>query len=233
MFDIKINLYGLMIILSLIANIIAEIFLLKRTDIISEEKTALIALESIGVIIGAILLHNFEIGNFKLYKQISLGLSSYGALIGAILMMLLYCLVFKRNVLEMGKYLLMPIPLMYGIGKLGCFFAGCCHGIEYNGPLSIVYNYSKLAEAGVHYFPIQLVESIVFILIFIILIILYKKNYSKITEIELITCAFSKFALEYLRISHVDVVISTTQIISIVFFLLGIGLLFIKKPLKK
>ena len=56
---------------------------------------------------------------------------------------------------------------MYAIGKIGCFLVGCCYGIKYSGIFSVVYNYSLHAPVGVSLFPIQLVESIVFLLIFI------------------------------------------------------------------
>ena len=44
---------------------------------------------------------------------------------------------------------------MYSIGKIGCLLVGCCYGIEYSGPFSIVYNYSYSDIVGVRLFPIQ------------------------------------------------------------------------------
>ena len=62
----------------------------------------------------------------------------------------------------------LPLPLLYAVGKIGCFIAGCCYGIEYYGIGNVVYNYVPKSEIiGLHLFPIQIVESIVFFLIFI------------------------------------------------------------------
>ena len=64
---------------------------------------------------------------------------------------------------------------MYAVGKIGCFFAGCCYGIEYNGFLNVTYNYSAIAPKGISLFPIQLLESIVFLIIFLYTFIKFHK----------------------------------------------------------
>lgn len=53
-------------------------------------------------------------------------------------------------------------PLMYSIGKIGCFLSGCCEGFVYNGIGSVSYNYVP-NPTGLSYFPIQIIESITFL----------------------------------------------------------------------
>ena len=96
-----------------------------------------------------------------------MGLSSYGAVIGLIVMLFLYSKQHKKKFKDLLFAIMPSIPLMYGIGKIGCFLVGCCYGIKYYGPLSITYNYSPSAPKDIGLFPIQLLEAIVFIIIFV------------------------------------------------------------------
>lgn len=63
------------------------------------------------------------------------------------------------------------IPLFHSISRIGCFFAGCCYGCEFNGFLSIRYTTTVAGEViTLQRIPIQLVESLFCFVLFIILI---------------------------------------------------------------
>ena len=124
------------------------------------------------------------------------------------------------------KYAIISLPLIYSIGKIGCFLTGCCYGIEYNGIFSVTYT----NELNIPLFPIQALESIVFMIIFLILNTI-KKN-KQIISITLIICASSKFILDFLRYDHMKTMITKNQIISIIVIIIGI-ILIIKKNFKK
>ena len=104
---------------------------------------------------------------------------------------------------------------------------GCCHGIEYNGWGNVIYNHSFMANKHTHYFPVQLVETLVFTSIFIYMInrIMKNKFNWKTLGISFILCGVSKFLLDYLRISHVNIMISSNQVISIVFVIIGTAMI--------
>jgi phosphatidylglycerol:prolipoprotein diacylglycerol transferase len=123
---------------------------------------------------------------------------------------------------------------MYSIGKIGCFLAGCCYGIYYNGPFNVVYNYSYSAPAEVRLFPIQLLESIVFLVIFIYFYLNSNKKSNKVLFIgkAIFICGISKFLLDYLRMSHAGQIISVNQLTSIIFMLIGMFLI-LKDNIKK
>ena len=113
---------------------------------------------------------------------------------------------------------------MYAIGKIGCFLAGCCYGIPYAGPGHVIYNYSLVAPAGTCLFPIQIVETITFLFIFIYMIhkIITNKFSLHTLGISFILCGLAKFVLDFFRTSHINILISSNQIISIAFIVLGI-----------
>ena len=150
----------------------------------------------------------------------SVGLSSYGGAIGLILFSFIYSKITKND--NYFKYTIIFLPCMYGIAKLGCFFNGCCFGIPYDGPMAINY----LGRYWDSVFPIQLLESIVFITIFI----LFHKN-NNVSYVVFVS-AISKFLLDYLRFSHINKFITANQITSLIIISITIILTFINKKEK-
>ena len=233
MFNTKIPLYGIMLLISISTGLFLIYKSLKKSKYKKDQIMALMLYMFLGIVFGAKYFTYFT--NFSRYKSnfnfMQIGFSSYGAVIGVIIVFVLYSKQFKKSFMELLLIMLPPIPLMYAIGKIGCFFAGCCYGIEYNGIFNIVYKYSVSAPNNVKLFPVQLAEAIVFILIFVFIQIMKNKVSSKIIPLTFVLCGISKFLLDYLRSSHVNVILSVNQIVSIVFIIIGV-FFFIKKPYK-
>ena len=228
MFNSNFPFYGLAILLALISNIIIVISQYKKYNYKLEDVIYLLLYETAGIIIGAKVLSYLLSGERTSF--IKTGLAAYGASFGGALLILLFCLQFKKNIKE-TMYLLTPsFPLMYSIGKIGCFIVGCCYGIEYNGIFKIMYRYSVNAPNNVYLFPIQIVESIVFLLIFIYLMIMQKKNKfnEKILGISLILCGASKGLLDFLRQEGTQL-FTFSKIVSLIIIIIGIISIFLKK----
>ena len=225
MFNTNIPLYLVAILFALIINIIIVFLIARKYSYSITEIICLLLYENVGIIGGAKILtfiQNYQElkGEFNFF---SLGLSSYGAVIGALAFLLLFSLQFKKSLKEL-LYIFMPsLPLMYAIGKIGCFLVGCCHGIEYNGIFKILYKYSTITP-NTYLFPVQIFETITFLIIFIYMIIKHLKNQfnQKTLGISFVLCGIAKFLLDFLRMSHKDIIISTNQIISIIFIIIGI-----------
>ena len=226
MFDTKIPIYSLTIFLALISNLIVVYFLSKKYKYTRNEIIGLLLYENVGIIGGAKILsyiQNYSQYNGK-FNFMQLGLSSYGAVFGVILFLILFSLQFKKSLKEL-LYIFMPsLPLMYAIGKIGCFLVGCCHGIEYNGVFSVVYKYSNLVSSNISLFPIQIVETIFFLMIFIYMIVKHSKKQfnQKTMGISFILCGMAKFLLDFLRMSHKNIFLSLNQYISILFVIIGL-----------
>ena len=71
--------------------------------------------------------------------------------------------------------------------------------------------------------PVQLIETIIFMIIFVICVLL--QNNRKIAGITIVLSAMAKFLLDFLRYNHLEEKISLHQIISIVFIIIGIYLI--------
>ena len=141
----------------------------------------------------------------------ALGLMA-GAIISALIMG-------EDKVLSLVPWVLVA-PLMYGLSKTACHIAGCCYGIPYEGLGKVVYA-SKGAEG---YFPIQLVEVITFVAIFLIGLVIYLKNKNKrilsARVVIILSCIF-KIGLEYLRFSHIGKEVSGYQILVLIIAILA------------
>ena len=145
------------------------------------------------------------------------GLSAYGGLIGVVVASIIFEKIFPSNG-SIIKYSILSLPLVYGISKIACFVAGCCGGIPYNGIFKVKY----IDLLNIWQFPIQLVETITFLLIFFICHLLRKNK--NINYIVLIFASIFKFLLDFLRYDHVNVLITKNQIFSIILLLITIVL---------
>jgi len=225
MFNTKIPFYSIAILLSLIANLIIVSRLSKKYSFTSREIICLLLYENVGIVCGAkvlTFLQNYKELNGQ-FDFLSLGLSSYGAVIGALLFFILFSLQFKKSFKEI-LYIFMPsLPLMYGIGKIGCFLIGCCYGIEYSGFGSVVYHYNTLVPIDTPLFPVQIVETAFFAGIFIYMMVQHERRKFHLGSVgvSFILCGFAKFILEFLRYSPAGKQLSSTQVISIAFIIIG------------
>lgn len=93
------------------------------------------------------------------------------------------------------------IPLTHAFGRVGCFLAGCCFGISYDGPLAVTYEHSHGAPLGVPLFPVQLLEAGVVLVIAGVLLALCLRGWDEWPLLGLYLGLYgaARFCLEYLR----------------------------------
>lgn len=157
----------------------------------------------------------------KSFRRI--GFASIGGLIGVIIGTLILSILFKEYKAELWKAYSTVIPLTYSISKMGCFFVGCCYGIKYNGIFSVTYHGNRPKATEVELFPVQLTETVVFLLIFILgLYLVYIRSCNHGIYVILGLCAIGKFSLDYLRESHQGIVLSVNQVMCILVVIIAI-----------
>ena len=217
--EIKFPIYGIMILLSILIGML-YIFLNIKTDIKKDKRLLLYFVLVIPfTIIFGIYFTMLVSLDFK-----KIGLSSYGGLIGLILSALIFDKILPNDK-RIIKYTILALPLIYAISKIGCLFAGCCYGIPYNGPLNISYPYEDVYNV----FPIQLCETLTFLIAFFILNRF--KDDKNIIYITIIVGALLKGLLDFLRYSHINQIISVNQLFSILLIVITI-ILYIYKAKK-
>lgn len=100
----------------------------------------------------------------------------------------------KYSPKDYAKFLratIVSLPIMYAISKFSCLYVGCCHGFEYAGPLAYVHD-------GQSYFPVQLLEIIIFGLLSIVFAIIAKKKHKLYIYLPYVALGV-KFLLDFCR----------------------------------
>lgn len=160
------------------------------------------------------------------------GFSSVGGLIGMLLGIEMFNLIYREKADVFRTVYVLIIPLIYSVSKLGCFSVGCCYGIPYNGFLHVCYTAGstdanssaakalsdRLPKGNV--FPVQLVETIVFFIIFLLFFTLYLRNKRKwLMQKVILLGAAAKFSLEYLRASNIGRIMNPNQVVCVLLFI--------------
>lgn len=218
--------YSVMILLSFIAGLIGQYLLNVKRGVGKNYARYLFALGPLLSIEGGLLM------TYITSKGESFGLSSIGGLVG------MYAAAVIMGLISRDRYgakamldnCTLVLPLMYSVSKMGCFLGGCCFGVAYHGPFCVEYTGTGITDRCV--FPVQLAETIVFLVIFIIGITLERKRRRNTVFVVFMASAAAKFMLDFLRDSHTGCVISLNQILCLV-MMLGMLTVIAGKKMKK
>lgn len=169
------------------------------------------------------------------------GMVFYGGLLGAFVGAWIYCRQYEISFQNLLRVSVPLFPLAHGFGRVGCFLAGCCYGIPYDGPLAVHFPYNEFAPElnASPRFPVQLLEAgIDFGLFFILFIWNCKRRPTagKICGTYLLSYVVCRFFLEFLRgdriRGHIGF-LSTSQWISLIVIPVGLWLLYGQKKKSK
>ena len=260
----EIPMYGLMF---MIGFILAMIWIRSLTGKVGVDKSdALFAAiyGIIGLLIGAKLLFlitklpniikNFDeyVKWFKADYMDALnyalgGMVFYGGLIGFCLGVWRYCAHFKVKIFGIVDLYTPFLPFAHAFGRIGCFCAGCCYGIEYHGFLSVQFPYNEMSPelSTVPRLPVQLIEAGLNFICFGVLLGIMLKNVKKKKEerklkqgqllgFYLVYYLIVRTILEFFRDDSVRGGIgflSTSQIISILLIPVAVYFVIAKKRL--
>ncbi len=253
----QIPLYGLFFWAGILLAGTIAVFIAKKNKIEAFDIFASAIYTMIAAIIGAKLLyfivswsdimHFIDIAPDYGYSTLDIvsalvqgGFVFYGGFIGGAIGLFLYTKIYKLSLSNFAGVYAVVLPFGHALGRVGCFFGGCCYGMEYDGPLSHTYGELEMSDApvGVPLFPVQLVEAACLILLFLVLLIVYFKAYNR-NSACICTYAFSyaviRFTLEFFRgdVERGGVgPVSTSQIISIAIFIISIVSLIISNKRK-
>lgn len=223
----KISVFPLLLIFAIFSCLI--IFLKsKKYDsfYFSKVKKAMIFVMIFSGLVGKILFALTQICK----PEISLvdlfsGFVFFGGFIGGEVGLVVYCKLCDGRFLDLSDVFTSLLPLGQAIGRLGCYFNGCCYGKEYNGFLAVRY----IADGKyVSVFPTWFIESVFCFLMFVFFFKISKKKKSGFyTAIYMVVYPCFRFWIEFFRGDVIRGIwngISTSQIISIWVMLCGVGI---------
>jgi phosphatidylglycerol:prolipoprotein diacylglycerol transferase len=151
------------------------------------------------------------------------GIVFYGGLMGFVATFLLFCKKWTKRI-DYGvlDLVVVCIPLFHVFARGGCFFAGCCFGIETASPFSIMYtNNVQGVLTTVPRVPVQLIESAFELVIFSVLLTLLNKEKQRghFLSVYLLIYAPIRIVLELFRGDEARGIwngISFSQVVSVV-----------------
>jgi len=244
-FGRQISTYGLLIII----GAVAAWFTVKLLDKNKDENVSLVFLICIcGGLIGAVLLRPITripeiIIHWEQFRQMPVRIALslifseivfYGGLTGGVAAMLIFCKSYKIPILPIADLLAPALAVAHGFGRIGCFFGGCCYGVQVHlsHPFAVIF---PPADAGMPTgisvsMPVlatQLIEAASLFVIAVTLIIIYKKTAGR----GLTVCSYGilysilRFTLEFYRgdsARGIYGMLSISQYISMVLFVVSV-----------
>ena len=157
------------------------------------------------------------------------GLAVYGSVIGGAIGVLLYCLIHKRNFFDIADVIVPSLILGQAVGRIGCYFSGCCYGIEVTNPAYQWFPLSVLINGEWHlstFFYESLWNFMSFIIIILLLRVFKIRQRGAISASYLILYGIGRAWIEGLRGDSLYLgSIKVSQLLSIILIVVGLGIL--------
>lgn len=242
LFDLELPIYGLCYYAGIGLAAVAAYLLVKVKQVFPPYDLIYSAVYAlIGGMIGSKLL--FIIVSWRDIIRLQLpfeavlkgGFVFYGGLIGGAVGLWIYTLQFKMALADFTDVYATVIPLGHAVGRVGCFFGGCCYGMEYHGPCAVVYTETVgTTPLDTPLLPVQLIEALLLISLFTVFAYLYcrKGGRHDMACLYLISYGAIRFILEFFRGDAergLWLGISTGQIISMVLIMCALLYMLKKK----
>lgn len=158
----------------------------------------------------------------------------FGGLIGGFLVAWLMAKRLKASFGVLADAALPAVAFGQAIGRIGCHFAGCCHGVPVDA-CGVVFPAESLAPPDVMLFPTQLTEAgFLFVLSAVLVWLCLKKRNGFVAPVYLVAYGAFRFAIEFVRGDDIRGFLgplSTSQWIALGLLLSGLWLIFMRRRL--
>jgi phosphatidylglycerol:prolipoprotein diacylglycerol transferase len=125
------------------------------------------------------------------------------------------------------------------VGRIGCFFSGCCYGKTCDLPWAVIFTHAEsLAPKGVPLHPTQLYSALNSLLIFLVLVGLKRiKGFEgQIFWAYVLLYAVTRSILEHFRGDErgmfIEGIVSTSQLIGLIMAVIAIAMMIILRRRK-
>ena len=230
-FGLKIASYGLIVFMGIVICFCIVKMIAEKQGHSLKRIIAVFLIGGIGALIGAKLLTlisltvNTGVWSITFREFCKAGLSYYGGLwafLGSVYFSEKFMCIEPAGYLDHYVFLL---PLLHFFWKIACFMGGCCFGIPYDGPYSVIFPEGVNALSGTSVFPIQLVEAFTALIIAAVLKVISRSNKSlRLAGLYLLLYGITRFVLEFFRF-HERASICNAFVYSIISVMIGIVIL--------
>ena len=232
--QMKLPSYAVMMWLGAIAFVLVLLWLVEKregTDRRTANQILVIAAMGLAVLYGSAFLFNSLFQSIEAGRPEFGGITWLGGVLGAfpvtVLLLHFACPRIKGRALSYFELFIPPLTLGHALGRVGCFLGGCCYGRATDLFLGV--QFPHLAE---RVFPTQLYEAIFELLLFALMMLLYRRLRHWFLEIYLFGYGGFRFLLEFLRGDDrgaTGLLLSPSQLISLIMILAGVLLILYKK----
>ena len=232
LFGLQISVYGLLMAVGFIVAFIVANHLFKKTKEFSKDITIdlLLIIFPLSILGARIYYCVFSSQSFTFVEFLQIwngGLAIYGGIIGGFLGVLIYALIKKINILKLTDVIAVGLILAQGIGRIGCYFGGCCYGVVVTNPSLCWFPFSVLID-GTWHLSTFFYEAIWNFIGFIILFLVYNKTKQKgvTTGAYLLYYGLGRCIIETFRGDSLYIgAIKVSQLLSIILMIVGISLI--------
>lgn len=229
--DFTIHTYGFLIMVGASLGFLYMSHVAHRDLGIEKDKIQNLAiLVIISAFIGGKLFFYLEDPSFyfssweNMKRNFRTGFVFYGSLLFAVPLIVWYFRKEKWPLWPLMDRLAITACIIHGLGRLGCFFAGCCYGIPTDLPWGVTFtdphSQARPLETSLH--PTQLYSALLIFSILIILLMFkrHKRFEGQLFFIYIILYAFGRGIIEFVRGDEargyvIDGVLSHSQFISL------------------
>jgi len=244
---ISIRYYGLLFVSGLILCIFILGWIYKRENIPSEHLEKLSIYGMIGILIGARLGHClFYEPSYYLSHPLEMilpitfppeggikfsgyqGLASHGGVLGLLIALYIYSRKTKHSMIDTIDLIAVVAGLSFGFIRLGNFMNSEIIGMPTTKPWGVIFE--RVDNIPRH--PAQLYEAISYVIIFTIMMLLYKKMRAKLKNgflfgIATVLFFTARFVIEFVKENQVGfedgMALNMGQLLSLPFIVVGIG----------
>lgn len=243
-FGLNISFYGLLMALAFLVGIVVACLNAKRKNLKSDDLFTLalyvVPLSILGARAYFCIFSNQSFSFLQFFEIWNGGLAILGGVIGGVIAVLIYCTIHKKNLLDIFDIAAPSLLIGQAIGRIGCYFAGCCYGLEVTDP-SLWFFPLCINIDGTWHLATMLYESFLCAVGFVVLQMLIKRNPPKGTLLCSYLCIYGiiRTGLEALRFESESLHlfgtgIRVSQALSALLFVGGIiGLILIYTKHKK
>lgn len=130
----------------------------------------------------------------------------YGGVVAGLLFFVWYLRKHKMDIAAAADCLAPGLAIGHALGRMGCFFGGCCFGESCELPWAVTYSNAAVRDfsnvpLGVPLHPTQLYEAVTEFAIFVILVALFGRlrQPGRILGLFLVLSSVGRFVVEFFR----------------------------------
>ncbi len=248
--SLHITFYGLIMALSMALGVIVACLNAKKRGLKADDILLLacyvLPLAVLGARIYYVIFSENGLTSFWQFFEVwNGGLAIYGGVIGGAVAIMLYCFIHKKNFFAVADIAAISLILGQAIGRIGCYFAGCCYGIEVTNPSHMWFPLSTQIDGVWHYSTFFYESAWNFVSFAVLMLVLYLakiiKEYGVIMSLYFILYGTGRAWIEGIRGDSLYIgAIKVSQLLSILLIIGGLAILMLiyirkyalKRPLK-